>query len=63
MSVEALVRDLLLSIQVSPADADLTPLQWVDAFRAWVRSHEDDDPPLLSDEAISRDFIYKEREL
>lgn len=32
------------------------------AFNAWVQSHEGQDFPLLSDEAISRETIYGERD-
>jgi hypothetical protein len=32
-------------------------------FRAWAASHDQDNLPLLSDEAISREFIYGERGL
>jgi hypothetical protein len=63
LSLDALVRDVLLERQPFPATADLAPEQWVDEFRAWVHSHSNDDLPLLSDEAISREFIYQERGL
>ena len=38
-----------------------TTVEWVDAFTAWANSHSSDAPP-LSDEAISRESIYRERE-
>ena len=38
-----------------------TAAEWVDAFTAWANSHTSDAPP-LSDEAISRESIYRERE-
>jgi hypothetical protein len=38
-----------------------TPAEWVDAFTAWANSHSSDALP-LSDEAISRESIYRERE-
>jgi hypothetical protein len=63
LSLDVLVRDVLLARQPSPVTADMTPAQWVDEFRAWVHSHAGDDLPLLSDEAISREFIYQERGL
>jgi hypothetical protein len=47
----------------APSATDLTPEQWVEEFRAWVHSHGGDDLPLLSDEAISRESIYRERGL
>ena len=63
LSLDDLVRDVLLARQVAPSAIDLTPEQWVEEFRAWVHSHDGDDLPLLSDEAISREFIYRERGL
>ena len=63
LSLDVLVCDVLLARQSSPVTAGMTPEQWVDEFRAWVHSHSGDDLPLLSDEAISREFIYQERGL
>lgn len=63
LSLDVLVRDVLLARRPSPVTADMTPEQWIDEFRAWVHSHSGDDLPLLSDEAISREFIYQERGL
>jgi hypothetical protein len=37
--------------------------EWVAEFKARVHSHANENLPLLSDEAISRDFIYRERGL
>ena len=44
---------------MSPAN----PEEWVQEFRAWAEGHERNNLPLLSDEAISREFIYSERGL
>lgn len=63
LSLDALVRDVLLARQPSPSAADMTPEQWVDEFRSWVHSHSGEDLPLLPDEAISREFIYQDRGL
>ena len=41
---------------MAPAD----PEEWIQEFRAWAKGHEQDELPLLSDEAISREFIYRE---
>jgi hypothetical protein len=64
--VEDLVRDAVIASQptafldaMTPEDPD----EWVREFRAWVASNDEDDLPLLSDEAISREFIYRERGL
>jgi len=60
LSLDALVRDVLLARQPSPIGPEMTPERWVDEFRAWVHSHSGDDLPLLSDEALSREFIYQD---
>ena len=41
----------------------LPPDQWIREFREWAESHRAMDLPSLSDEAISREFIYAERGL
>jgi Arc/MetJ-type ribon-helix-helix transcriptional regulator len=38
------------------------PEEWMRSFRAWAHSHPTT-TPLLSDEAVSRDSIYRERGL
>jgi len=63
--VDMLLREIVIASQpialnsMTPTDPD----EWVREFRAWGASHQQDDLPLLSDEAISRDFIYRERGL
>jgi hypothetical protein len=42
---------------------ELPPEEWVRRFEAWTRSHEADNLPLLSDDDISRESIYRERGL
>ena len=42
---------------------DLPPEEWVRRFEAWTRSHAGDPLPVLSDDAISRESIYRERGL
>jgi hypothetical protein len=61
LSLDALLCDVLVARQPPAFFTEMTPEQWVDEFRAWVHSHSADDLPLLSDEAISREFIYKDR--
>jgi hypothetical protein len=39
-----------------------TTEEWIREFREWTESHQyDEDTPILSDEAISRESIYSER--
>ena len=40
----------------------LTDEEWLEEFNAWTSSHSTS-TPLLSDEAVSREFIYRERGL
>jgi hypothetical protein len=64
VTLDEFMCGLLLSIQPSPVSpADLSPEEWVRELKAWTRSHAPDNLPLLSDEAISRDFIYGDRGL
>ena len=61
VSLDELVLDVLLARQATNPAAELSPEEWVHQFKAWTRSHAKDDLPLLSDQAISREFIYGER--
>jgi len=63
VSLDKLVCDVLLSHQSQVPVTELSPEEWVREFKAWTRSHADDNLPLLSDEAMSRDSIYGERGL
>jgi hypothetical protein len=63
VALQDLVREVLLARQTAPSGTDLAPEQWVEEFRAWFHSHDGDDLPLLSEEAISPEFIYRERGL
>jgi hypothetical protein len=63
VSLDELVRDVLLSQRPFPVAPELPPEEWVREFRTWTRSHAGDDLPVLSDEAMSREFIYGERGL
>jgi hypothetical protein len=44
-----------------PFHQTATAAEWVDAFTNWANSRSNNAPP-LSDEAISRESIYRERE-
>lgn len=64
--VEDLVRDVAIANQPAASLRSMAPEEpeeWVREFRAWAASHDQDNLPLLSDEAISREFIYGERGL
>lgn len=49
-------------IGASETDAAKTPEERVQRWNEWVKSHDYIKAPPLSDEAISRDSIYRERE-
>jgi hypothetical protein len=40
----------------------MTPEQWIKEFEEWLDSHDHITAPPLSDETISRESIYRERE-
>lgn len=61
VSLEELVRDVLLAREPS-APNELPDDEWAGRFRALAHSHPTD-TPLLSDEAVSRESIYRERGL
>jgi hypothetical protein len=42
---------------------ELPPEEWIRKFNAWTESHAALNLPLLSDEDISRESIYRERGL
>jgi hypothetical protein len=63
MSVEELLKttiDTLLATS-DPLSSAVSPQKRAEKFVNWARSHTTRTPP-LSDEAISRESIYRERE-
>ncbi len=65
--VQNLVREQITArsgtvIAFRPA-YELPPEEWVRRFREWTQSHATLDLPILSDEDISRESIYRERGL
>lgn len=42
---------------------ELPPEEWIRKFNTWTESHAALNLPLLSDEEISRESIYRERGL
>jgi hypothetical protein len=57
LSLEDLVRDVLLARQPSPAAKELPPDEWVREFKAWVESHAGN-TVVLPDAAMERESIY-----
>jgi hypothetical protein len=63
--VRDLVREHVAARAATSAHSahDLPPEEWVRRFEAWTHSHAGDQLPVLSDDAISRESIYRERGL
>lgn len=63
LSVEDYIQQELESKLGTPARAGSLPYEeWLQMFNEWVHSHDYIKAPPLSDEAISRESIYRERE-
>ena len=60
--LEKVAAKLNASAAARPA-SELPPEEWVRKFNAWTESHTALNLPLLSDEDISRESIYRERGL
>jgi hypothetical protein len=63
VSLEVVVREVLLANEPNPEATEMSPEEWIEKFRAWARSHAGENLPILSDEAISREFLYGDRGL
>ncbi|HEX3231958.1 MAG TPA: hypothetical protein VHQ95_23460 [Pyrinomonadaceae bacterium] len=62
LTIEEFVnRELEKSIVTQPAPAELTPQERARRWLEWTEKHAVGGPP-LSDYAVSRESIYKERE-
>lgn len=59
--LQSWIETNLITEIVQPFHQTATTEEWVEAFTAWAKSHSSDAPP-LSDEATSRESIYRERE-
>ena len=60
--LDQLIRDLAVA-PVRPAPLEMSSGEWIREFKTWTRSHAADNLPVRSDEAVSRDFIYRDRGL
>ncbi len=57
-----ILEERLLAGEGKPFGASATSDEHLSAFNDWVNSHAGNAAPLLSDEAVSRAEIYRERE-
>ena len=65
VSVEEYIQNFLeslTSVDEETAYDSMTPEQWAREFEEWVDSHDYITAPPLTDEAMSRESIYRERE-
>lgn len=63
LSVEDYIQQELESKLGTPAASEAVPYEeWLRRFNEWLNSHDYIKAPPLSDEAISRESIYRERE-
>jgi hypothetical protein len=63
VSVEEYIQNFLESLaSLDEEQSPMSPEQWAREFEEWLDSHNYITAPPLSDEAISRESIYCERE-
>ena len=62
LSVEDYIQLRLEGKSTAPDPNTLPFEEWLEKWNEWLHSHEYIKAPPLSDEAISRDSIYRERE-
>ena len=63
LPLSEIVREVLVAARPAVPASEVSPEEWVRQFEAWVHSHDADNLPLLSDEDISRESIYRDRGL
>ncbi len=62
MSVEDYIQQQLEDKAITPKPQELTTEEWLRLWNQWLSSHDYIKAPPLSDEAISRESIYRGRE-
>lgn len=63
LSVEGYIQqELEAKVRTSQTPEQMPYEEWLQKFTEWVNSHDYIKAPPLSDEAISRESIYRERE-
>jgi hypothetical protein len=58
LPLDEVVREVLVAARPTANAAELSPDEWMRAFKAWAHSHDHDNLPVLSDYAVSRDSMY-----
>lgn len=59
LPLDEVVQEVLVAARPAGGAMELSPGEWMLAFRAWAHSHDHDNLPPLSDEAVSRDSMYE----
>jgi hypothetical protein len=62
LSVEEYIQQKLEAKSTTPDPNKIPFDEWLQRFNKWIHSHDYIKAPPLSDEAISRESIYRERE-
>ena len=63
LSLDEIVREVLVAAKPGSGASELSPEEWIREYRTWSQSPAHADLPVLSDEAMSRESIYAERGL
>lgn len=58
LPLDEVVREVLVSARPASGAPELSPDEWMRAFKAWAHSHDRDNLPALSEYAVSRDSMY-----
>jgi hypothetical protein len=58
LAVEEVMAQTLVAARQHAADEEVNPDEWIRRFKAWAHSHDHENLPVLSDEAVSRDSMY-----
>ena len=58
LPLDEVVREVLVAARPAANAVELSPDDWMRAFKAWAHSHDHDNLPVLSDYAVSRDSMY-----
>ena len=62
LSVDEFIKQRLEEKYATPNPNEIPYEEWLQRFNEWIHSHDHIKGPALSDEAISRESIYRERE-
>jgi hypothetical protein len=58
LALEEIIQEAVVAAQPVSEAIELSPEEWTQKFDAWAHSHDADNLPILSDDAISRESMY-----